>query len=342
MPSKPPSPEGAPLVGNTLAYASDRFGFIRDARQECGDVFVADLLGLGEVCYLTHPDHFERVLDTERDAFGKSDLLRFALGDGLLAVDGERWERQRAALNEFFYPGRIRSYAREMVSLTEQRIDDWEVGETRSLLEEMTALTLEIMFGTLFDRPLTPDVDEPLRRAAADLNEYFTPISLVLPRWVPTPARRRFQHADETLRNELRRLLDERAAAEEQGDDLLSTLVGLRANGDAAMSEETIVDQLVTIVFAGHETTALAMTYALYELGVDPTIRDRVHRELETVLGGDRPSLADVSDLSVIERVLTETLRLYPPAHTIPRVTTRDVDIGGYRLPEGTQTHLAL
>lgn len=342
MPSKPPSPRGPPILGNTIGYASDRFGFVRDARKACGDVFIADLLGLGEVCYLTHPNHFERVLDTDRAAFGKSDLLRFALGDGLLSVDGDRWERQRTVLEEFFYPERIRSYAEEMVTLTERRIDRWSEGETRSLLEEMTALALEIIFSTLFDRQLSPDVDEALRRAAADLNGYFTPTSLVLPRWVPTPSRRRFRRADDTLRRELRRLLDERTAAGERGDDLLSTLGSLSENDDVTMSKETIIDQLVTVLFAGHETTALAMTYAFYELGTNPAIRDRVHRELDTVLDGDRPSAADVSELAAIERVLTEVLRLYPPAHTIPRVTTRDVDIGGYRLPEGTQTHLAL
>lgn len=329
-----------PVIGNTLDFARDRFDFVRRARTECGDVFRADLFGLGNVCYLTHPDHVKRVLETEREAFGKSDLFRVAFGDGLLAVDGTQWERQRSILGEFFYPDRIRSYADTMVETTERRIDRWRDGETRSLLEEMTALTLEVIFETLFDRRLEPGEEPELRRATRNLNAYFTASSLVLPEWVPTPARRRFRRAETTLRTELRSLLDERVG--KSGDDFLSSLAGLRANPDAPMDAETVVDQLVTFLFAGHETTALALTYSLYELGTTPSVREQFHTELDGVLNGDRPTLATVSEVPTTERVLREALRLYPPAHTIPRVAVRDVTLGGYELSEGTPTHIAL
>lgn len=340
--ASPPSPKGLPVLGNTFAYASDQFGFIEDARRECGDVFVADLLGLGKICYLTHPDHFERVLGTDRDAFGKSDLLSFALGDGLLAVEGDRWERQREALEAFFYPERIRSYADRMVTVTERRIDRWQDGETRSLLEEMTGLALEILFETLFDRRLDPDVDVALRQAATDLNAYFEPTSLVLPRWLPTPSRRRFDRADDRLRAELRSLLEDRAGSGQHGDDLLSTLVTLRETDTAPMSDDEILDQLMTLLFAGHETSALALTYALYELHQSDPVCERFTEELATVLDGERPTTETVPELSMTRRIVQEALRMYPPAHTIPRVTTRDVELGGYTLPEGTRTHLAL
>lgn len=342
MPSEPPSPDGLPLVGNTAGFIDDRFQFIRDARRDYGDVFMTELLGLGEVCYLTHPDEFERVLATDREAFDKSEVFRVALGDGLLSVNGEQWETQRALLGEFFYPERIRSYAGTMVAATERRIDRWTAGETRSLLEEMTALTLEIIFETLLDRRLYPGEDPALREAVAGLNSYFTPASLALPQWVPVPARRRFRRHRATLRTELRGLLADRADPDRRGDDLLSLLAGLRASDEAPMSEQEIVDQLVTFLFAGHETTALALTYTLYELGSAPPVRRAFHEELDAVLEGDRPTRGTVADLTVTERVVREALRLYPPAHTIPRITTRDVELGGYHLPEGTQTHLAL
>lgn len=342
MPPEPPRPAGLPLVGHTVAYASDRFGFVEAAREECGDVFVVDVLGLGEVCYLTHPDGFEQALVTDREAFGKSDLLRFALGDGLLAVDGAEWERQREALEEWFSPGRVQSYADEIVRLTERRIDRWSDGDRRSLLDEMASLGLEIIFGTLFDRRLEPDRRRTLRRAADDLNAYFAPTSLVLPRWLPTPARRRFDRADGTLRSELRSMVAERVAADDPGDDFLSTLARWHADAETSTSKRAVVDQLLTFLFAGHETTALAMTYALYELGTAPSIRERFHGEVDAVLGGSRPTVAALGDLAVTERVVTETLRLYPPAHTIPRVATRDVTVGGYDVPAGTSTFLAL
>jgi cytochrome P450 len=342
MSPEPPTPAGLPLVGHTIAYASDRFGFVSAAREECGDVFVVDVLGLGEVCYLTHPDHFEQALVTEREAFGKSDLLRLALGDGLLAVDGVQWERQREALEEWFSPGRVRSYAAEIVRLTERRIDRWSDGDRLSLLEEMASLGLEILFGTLFDCRLEPDRRRTLRRAADDLNAYFAPTSLAFPRWLPTPARRRFDRADRTLRSELRSMVDERVAADDPGHDLLSTLARWHADGTATMSKREVIDQLLTFLFAGHETTALAMTYALYEVGACPSVRERLHRELDGVLDGSRPTVAALGDLAVTERVVTETVRLYPPAHTIPRTTTRDVTVGGYDVPAGVPTFLAL
>jgi cytochrome P450 len=340
-PPEPPAPPGLPLVGNTLAYANDRFAFVEDARRECGDVFSADLLGLGRVCYLTHPDHFERVLTTDREAFGKGELFRTALGDGLLAVEGTRWERQRDLLEEFFSPERVRSYATEIVRLTERRIDRWEDGETRSLAEETSALTLEILFGTLFGRGVDPELDRSVRRAAADLNAYFTPASLVLPESLPTPARRRFERARSTLRTTLLGLLDDVPEdGDGDSDDLLSVFARFRAY--EVMSEDAIADQLLTLVFAGHETSALALTYALFELGLSRSIGERFFTEVDAVLDGDPPTPADLSDLQVTGRLVAETLRFYPPAHTVPRVAVREVDVGGYRIPAGTPTFLAL
>ncbi len=342
MSTTPPSPAGLPVVGHTLDFMTGRFEFIEEARRECGDVFTIDLPGLGEICYLTHPDAFEQVLSTDRDAFEKSDVFQLALGEGLLSVDGDQWATQRALLDEFFYPERIRSYAAEMVRVTDRRLDRWTPGETRSLVDEMSALTLEIIVETLFDRRLEPGAEPALREAVAGLNEYFTAASLALPQWLPLPSRRRFRRAKTTLQHELQGLLAERADPAHRGDDLLSMLAALHASDDAPLSEQEIIDQLVTFLFAGHESTALALTYTLYELGSKRPVRQRFHEELDAVLDDGPPTRATVADLTVTERVLREALRLYPPAHTIPRVTARDVDVSGYHLPAGTQTHLAL
>ena len=337
----PPRPSGLPVLGHTVGMARDRFGFVRKARRACGDVFVAEALGLGEICYLTHPAAFERVLEAERAAFAKGDVLSFVFGDGLLAVDGEAWATRRGLLEEFFYPERVRSYAGTMCRVTERRLGRWADGDRRALHGEMTALTLEIMFETLLGRSLAPGEAPDLRAAAADLNGYFTPASIALPQWVPLPSRRRFARADERLRRELGTLLDERADPDRRGEDLASALAGLVADPDVPMDRGDALDQLVTFLFAGHETTALALTFTLYELGRHPSVRERVHAEVDE-LGGARPTLADAGDLPAVERVLREGLRLYPPAHTIPRRTTRDVDLLGHQVPADTQTHLAL
>jgi cytochrome P450 len=355
----PPSPPGLPVVGHTHRYARDPFAFVDWATDRAGDCLFARVLGEGDLCVLAHPDHVERALVTDRDAFGKGEAFSVAFGRNLLSVEGDQWERQHDAVQEFFYPGKIRGYAEEMVELAARRTDRWADGERISVHEEMRALALENLFATLFDRRLAVDGDADLRRAAAALNLWFKPTSWVLPDWVPTPARRRFARARETLDAEARRLLAEREAAVatdgETGEDLLSTLVALRERGDADLSDAEIVDQVTGFIFAGHDTTALAMTYALHLLGTHPEVRERLHAELDDVLGHDaadgaadaatdgaQPSFADLPDLEVTERVLLEALRLYPPIHTIPRVATEDVTVDGHRVPEGTTTHLSV
>lgn len=348
----PPSVGGPPVLGQTVRFAREPLPLVEDVVDEYGPVSRMRVLGVGEFYNLASPDSLERALVTDRDAFAKSPGFRVAFGENVLSTAGEQWEHQREALDEFFYPARIREYADRMVELTERRLDRWPDDGRLSLHEEMSGTALDNFFGTLFDRPLDPNGDEHLRRAASDINLWFKPTSFALPRWVPTPARRRFRRAVETVEREARRLLDERSREVERGeaaagDDLLSTLVALRetdGDGDreATLTDSEIVDQVVGLVFAGHDTTALAMTYALHQLGSHPGVRERFHAELDDVLGGDRPTLSDVSDLAVTERILTETLRLYPPVHTIPRVTTRSVEMGGYELDADTRAHLSV
>jgi len=360
----PPSVGGPPVVGQTVRFAREPLPLVEDVVDEYGPVSRMRVLGVGEFYNLASPDSLERALVTDRDAFAKSPGFRVAFGENVLSTAGEQWERQREALDEFFYPARIREYADRMAELTERRLDRWPDDGRLSLHEELSGTALDNFFGTLFDRPLDPDGDEHLRRAASDINLWFKPSSFALPRWLPTPARRRFGRAVETVEREAHRLLDERSREVERGeaaagDDLLSTLVALREaesesmdergseeeedeEGGATLTDSEIVDQVVGLVFAGHDTTALAMTYALHQLGSHPGVCERFHAELDDVLGGDRPTLSDVSDLDVTERILNETLRLYPPIHTIPRVTTRSVEIGGYELAADTRAHLSV
>lgn len=360
---QPPSPPRLPVLGHTHRYARDPFAFVEWATEQSGDCLLAHVLGAGDICVLAHPDYVERVLVRDRDSFEKSVGFSVAFGQSIVSVDGEQWERQHDAMQEFFYPGKIRGYAERMVQLTDRRIDCWRDGDEISIHDEMQALALENLFGTLFDRELALDGDTDLRRAASNLNEWFKPTSWVLPNWVPTPARRRFRDASTTVESEAERLLAERRAATdgdgaEPGEDLLSTLVAVQEAGDAELSDREILDQVVGFIFAGHDTTALALTYAWHLLGTNPEIRHRFYDEIDDVLGDgegveqekndraadslDRPTLSDVGELAVTERIVLETLRLYPPVHTIPRSTTRDVDIDGYRVPADTTTHLSV
>lgn len=342
---RPPAPDNPPVLRETVPFMTDPLETACAVREECGPVARLSALGLGEFYTVASPDGFEQVLVEDRDAFRKSEGFRLQFGESVLSTEGEQWEHQREALEEFFYPAKIRSYVDRMVELTERRVDRWTAGERLALHREMSDAALENFFGTVFDRPLDPDGDATLRRAASDLNLCFKPTSFVLPNWVPTPARRRFFDAVETLEDEARRLLRERERAHERdeaGEDLLSTLVERREDRDADLSDREIVDQVLALTFAGHDTTALLLTYALHQLGRHDAVRDRFYDELDAVLGGDRPTLSDVRELAVTRRVIDETLRAFPPIHTVPRETTRAVTVDGYRLAPDTRTHLSV
>jgi len=304
---------------------------------EIGDVAQFETIG-GDVCLLAHPEYAERMLVSDREAFGKTSDFTAAFGDGLLAAEGDQWTRLRSALDGFFYPDRIRSYTDTMVELTQRRIDRWEDGETYSLADEMKELALENIFATLFDTRLGIDENTDIRTAANELNGWFTPTSWALPDNIPTPARYRFRRAFERLQSKAESLLS--AADTENSTDMLSALARMQETAD--LSDDEILSQVQTFIFAGHDTTGLALTYALHLLSTHAAVRDQFYTELDTVLGSSQPTLSTVGELEVVERVLQEALRLYPSIHTIPRVTTTDVTMGGYRIPAGTETHLSV
>jgi cytochrome P450 len=334
----PPAPDGLPLLGNAVDFARDPFGFTADAVEECGDLFRLAVPGRDRYV-ATHPDHFERALVTERDAFAKTDDFRLAFGRSVISSEGEAWREQRDLLDPFFFRRRIESYAPLMRRQVTRRCDRWESGETYSTVEEMKALTFDILSATLLGREPQGDADDRLRQAADDLNAHFAPASWALPSWVPTPDRRRFDRAVETLGAEVQRLLDD---ADGGGDDLLSVLSRARGKTGYPRTDDAVSDQLVGILFAGHETTALALTFAWALLADNPEVRARLEAEVDDVVGDGPVTMDHVGRLDYVDRVLTETLRLFPPVHTLPRETTRRVELGEFVLPSGSELLLSV
>ena len=312
-------------------YASD---VVRTRRPAMGDDY-----------HLAHPEHLKRALLTERETFRKSEDFRIAFGEGLLTVEGEEWHKQRQALRPLFTRDSVLGYADGMVEQVARRSRRWADGDRLDLQAEFTRMTLDVLFATVLGRELELDGDRRLREAAADLHEWFVPTSYLLPPWVPTPSRRRFGRAKATLREEADRLLAERRADPptdpSEAGDLLSLLVGLREAGAVdrgTFTDERLRDQMVTIIFAGHDTTTTTLTFAFWALANHPEVRERFHEEVDGLDGP--PTVADLSTLGVTERVVTETLRLFPPVYTLPRVTTEAVAVDGYRIPADSRVFL--
>jgi cytochrome P450 len=345
-PRQPPAPSGLPVLGHTLAFAQDPFEFTYDAIGECGDIYRL-VLPTEEIYVLAHPDYFRQVLVDDVEAFGKTEDFQMAFGQGVLATEGDQWRRQRNILQPLFHRKQVAGYGDYMVEATQRRLETWSPGETCDIESEMQNLTLEILFATLFGRELAPGEGNELRAASDGLNSWFAPTSWLLPNWVPTPSRRHFSESKEQLRSEIRRLLTEHGEKSKPDslhqETLLSKLAEAReASGQDHLSTVEVEGQLLTMLFAGYETTAAALGFAWYALAQNPEIQQAFHEELDAVLGGEPPTHAEITDLELTQRIVTETLRMYPPVHTIPRQTTRDVNVDGYQIPADTQVHLPL
>jgi cytochrome P450 len=344
-PTLPPYPSNlGPPALHVLGQMRDLLGFSERAHRT-GDVIRTRRPGTGDDYHLSHPDHAKRVLLTDRESFRKSEDFRIAFGEGLLTVEGEAWRRQREALRPLFTRDSVREYADGMVEQIARRSQRWADGDRLDLQHEFTRMTLDVLFATVLGRELEPDGDRRLREAAEDLHEWFVPTSYLLPQWVPTPSRRRFGRAKAALGEEADRLLAERRADPptdpSAAEDLLSLLVGLRESGavDAGtLTDERLRDQMVTVIFAGHDTTTTTLTFAFWALANDPEVRERFHEEVDRLDGP--PTAGDLDDLEVTERVITETLRLFPPIYALPRETAEAVVVDGYRIPAGEHVFL--
>ncbi len=340
-PTDQPLPPYPPELGRPTLHIvramRDTLGFGERA-YAASDLYRTRLLGQGDIYHFAHPDHLKRVLVTDRDKFRKSADFRIAFGEGLLTVEGAEWQAQRKALQPLFTRDSVAGYADGMVEQIVRRSEGWTDGDRLDLQAEFTRMTLDVLFATVLGRELTLDGDERLRTAAEDLHEWFVRTSYLLPPWVPTPSRRRFRQAKAALRDEAGRLLEERAddppANPGEADDLLSLLVALREVGgaDAAMlTDDRLRDQMVTIIFAGHDTTTTSLSFAFWALANHPEVREQFHAEIDD-LDAD-PSVDDIRNLDYTDKVLTESLRLYPPVYALPRRTNEELVVDGYRIP---------
>jgi len=337
LPLPPYAPTRWPPRLHVVPMMRDPLGF-GDRIHGSQDVLRTRVPGQGDNYRLAHPDHLKRVFITDRDKFRKSADFRIAFGEGVLTVEGEEWRQQRQALQPLFTRESVMAYDAGMLEMIQRRTRRWADGDRFDLQAEFTRLTLDVLFATVLGRELALDGDERLRRAAEDLHEWFVPTSYLLPQWIPTPSRRRFEAAKAELQAEADRLLAERTEGTPptpaEATDLLSLLVAVREHGgpDTGMlTDERLRDQLVTIVFAGHDTTTTSLTFACWALANYPEVRERFHAEVDELDGP--PTAADLEDMPVTDRLVTETLRLYPPVYALPRRTRETVAVDGYRIP---------
>ncbi len=334
---RPPGPKHPPIVGNLPEFRRAPLKFLLECARRYGDISYFRL-GPQHAYLLTHPDFVREILVTRQNNFTKSRALqraRVLLGEGLLTSEGEHHRRQRRLVQPAFHRERLAGYASSMVELGARTCERWQEGVAFDVADQMMRLTLAIVGKTLFSADVeseATEVGEALTAILDMFNLLMMPFSELLEK-LPLPQNRRFEKARERLDRIIYRMIRERRASGEDRGDLLSMLLLAQDEADGGMTDVQIRDEALTIVLAGHETTANALTWTWYLLAEHPEVETRLHEEVDRVLGGRLPGFDDLPRLVYTGMVLSESVRLYPPAWAIGRRAIHQFELGGYTIP---------
>lgn len=341
--NRPPGPKTRLISGVMRDYQADPLGFATRCVREYGDVVSARFLYV-PCFFIYHPDYIEQVLVTEQRNFIKSvslqtPFMRRLVGNGLLSSEGDFWKRQRRLAQPAFHRERINVYSQTMTAYTERMMASWQAGETRDVHEDMMQLTLEIVAKTLFDADVTDTAREvgQLLSIIVEPFSYQASFKWILDNRLPTPMHRRFHRTAQRLDEIVFGIINEHRANQSDRGDLLSMLLAAQDEDGSQMTDQQLRDEAMTLFLAGHETTALTMSWTWYLLAQHPEVEAKLMTEIESVLGGRTPTVADLPALKYADQVIKEAMRLYPPAYAMGRQALQEFELGGYRIPAKAQ-----
>jgi cytochrome P450 len=328
------------IAGDLPEFARDRLSFLPAIARDRGPVALMRF-GLLRVALLSDPQLIDEVLVRRNKEFGKHYLPSVGgalLGNGLFTSSGDFWKRERRLAQPAFHKSRLATYGDVMASYAAQEAAGWRDGETRDLGEDMMRLTLRIVGKTLFGADVTGDAAALGRDMEVVRKCFVAKLNAIqpMPEWLPTPTNRRLRRAVRNMDRMVLRVAGERRASGADAGDLLSMLLSAQDDSGVGMTDRQLRDELMTLFVGGHETTAIALSWTWHLLGNHPEVLAEVHAELADVLGGRLPNTADVPRLVVLERVLRESMRLYPPVYAFDRKALADLELGGRQLRRGT------
>ncbi|MGH9397110.1 MAG: cytochrome P450 [Terriglobia bacterium] len=334
----PPGPPGRFLVGTFPMGGQDPLTLLTDWARLYGDIFHYRAFS-AHVYFLNHPEAIESVLVKHPQDFVKGRGLqvnRRLFGDGLLTNEGDAWLAQRRLCQPPFRRERMEEYGALMAQYASRMIEGWQDGEVRNLQADMARLTLQIVTRALFGieiGSMAPKVAGALK----PVMDFNTRGRILLPalRYLPTPVNVRYRLAARRLERVVDEIIQQRRASRQDGDDLLSLLLRARDENPDGMPRSLLRDQVMTLLLAGHETTALTLCWTFYLIALHPLVEHRLEAEIRDVLGDRPPGALDIPSVPYAERIVKESLRLYPPAYAMVRVALRDIEIGGYVVPQG-------
>ncbi len=340
-----PGPDGRAMLSGMLGLGrQDVVQSYVESWRQYGDV-VRFAVGPMKIHLFVRPEHVRHILVQHADNYPKGashDKLRVALGNGVLTSEGDFWKRQRKLMQPTYTPRAVGQFADIMVDTTQQMIQRWEsrdrVGKPIVMNQEMMRLTMSVISRSMFGI----DIGETFAdagHALIEILEFTAARSMSFidpPLFIPTPGNRQYKHALDTIDRYIYGIIRQRQK-QPLGDDLLSLLMAARDEQTGqAMDEKQLRDEVLITFFAGHETTAQTLTWTWYLLSKYPAVEEKLHAELDSVLGGRSPTLDDLPRLTYTRMVLDETLRLYSPIALMARDPLLDDVIDGYRVPAGS------
>jgi cytochrome P450 len=337
----PPVVKGYPLVGNLFDALRDPLEFMLRELPKYADV-VRARIGPLEFYIVSHPNDVEYVLHGDHRNFikdkGTRTVLADVLGQGLVTSEGDLWRRQRRLAQPAFQLDQIQKYSTTMVDFAEAMLNDWRPGETRNIHSDMMRLTLEIVAQTLFTASVS-DKAERVGEAMEALMTYWAGPGGLFRWWkyLPTPGTFRFRRAVRDLDSMILEAVAQRRSGGPGSEDLLARYLRARDDDGSQMSDKQLRDEMMTLLLAGHETTAVALTFCFYLLALHPEADARLAAELDEVLAGEPPTVEHISRLRYTEWVVKEAMRLYPPVPNVGREALEDCEIGGFHIPKGAQ-----
>ena len=347
----PPGPPDIPggAIQQFLSYRKllqDPIGRLTDWVDQYGDV-MHYMSGNRHQYVVANPEMVREILVRQAGNFPKgadysseeTGLARF-MGQGLVTSNGDFWKRQRRLVAPSFHTRRVTAYADTMVTYAQERMSRWRDGATMDVDEEMMQLTLLIVSRTLFDADASTTVNRV--KSAVDVVQKASNTAILLPNWIPTPLRVRSKRAKATLDDIVYGFIDERRASGEDHGDLLSMLLLFEDEDGESMSDKQVRDEAVTLFLAGHETTANTLNWTFWLLAQYPEVEAKLHAELDDVLGGAAPTLADLKRLPYTDMVIKEAMRLMPPVWSIGRMCSEDTEVAGYPFPARSYVQISI
>lgn len=342
-----PQPPEAGII-NAVRFGTDPFHFLEGMQARFKDITAVPIPGRAPLVIVTKPELIHEALGRP-EAFSRvpaREPSALIAEQGLVQSEGKLWSQQRSIMGPAFRGQQVTAYANTVGEMVDELVAEWETiagSETRNLHEEMTSLTIrvasDILLGEDIGRENAEQFHEWMQIAGEELE--FSPTS-VRPSWLPQSISAEFRRAAEGIQDLSEEIITQRRSAlrdgndQEQPRDMLALLLQAEDNPEVTYSENQIRDEVATFLIAGHETTALSLTYTLALLSDHSSAQDRIRDEADTVLGDEQPCYEHISDLEYTKRAYREGLRLYPPAWAVFRQTTQKVRLGDYRVEGGS------